>query len=101
MTVPRRKPSSAAGRIPADLIRAIRRFHGLDQLALAEAFQVSPRTIIRWEKRGTHPDLLPVDVRARIPEWRKELLIWMRRRYEATASPDNRKKEESPPCAGT
>lgn len=94
MSVPARKPSAATGRIPANIIRAVRRFHSLDQVALAEAFQVAVRTVIRWEQRGMHPDLLPEDPGAKAgPKWRKTLWFWMHGRYCATASPDNTKNQ--------
>jgi hypothetical protein len=97
VTVPARKAAPVAtGRIPAKTIRALRRFHGLDQLALAEAFQVSTRTVIRWEQKGIHPDLLPRETGShRMPDWRQKLLHWMLRRFELTGSPDNQKKAES------
>jgi hypothetical protein len=79
-------------RVPASTIRAIRRFHALDQAGLAHAFQVSVRTVIRWEQKGVDPDNLPLGEGARDPKWRKKLLFWMLRRYELTASPDNRKE---------
>lgn len=86
-------------RVPASTIRAVRRFHGLDQAAMAVAFQVSVRTVIRWEQKGVDPNNLqqgggPAAISARDPEWRKKLLFWMLRRYELTASPDNQKKGE-------
>jgi hypothetical protein len=89
---PQPAPSaSIPARVPASTIRAIRRFHALDQAGLADAFQVSVRTVIRWEQKGVAPALLPQDgPPVRDPEWRKKLLIWMIRRYELTASPDNR-----------
>lgn len=73
-----------ADRVPAETIRAIRRFHGRDQVDFAACFQVSTRTVIRWEQRGLDPLTLE-------PEWRRELLKWLMGRYRATASPDNRK----------
>lgn len=98
MTVPARKAAPlATGRIPAQTILAIRRFHGLDQRGLAEAFQVSTRTVIRWEQRGLHPDLLPEDAGAKPPDFRKKLLHWMIRRYELTGSPDTRPTQGETP----
>lgn len=93
MTVPARKAAPlATGRIPAATIRAIRRFHAADQETLAAAFQVSSRTIIRWEQNGVHPDLLPLDPRSKTRDWRKKLLLWMLARFERAASPDNRQE---------
>lgn len=77
--------------MPASTIRAIRRFHALDQEGLAAAFQVSVRTVIRWEQKGVDPDLLPPGDAD--PEWRKKLLFWMRDRLNGTGSPDTRPKE--------
>lgn len=79
--------------MPASTIRAVRRFHALDQAGLAHAFQVSVRTVIRWEQKGVDPNLLPLDEAATRPKWRQDLLFWMLGRYQATASPDNRKQE--------
>jgi DNA-binding XRE family transcriptional regulator len=69
-------------RLAADTIRAIRRFHTLDQAGLAACFKVSTRTVIRWEKDGL--DTTKLD-----PKWRVQLLKWLHGRYQSTASPDN------------
>jgi hypothetical protein len=84
-----------AERLPGDLVRAVRLFHALDQAGLAESFQVSVRTVIRWEQRGIDPELLPVDQGAKQPKWRKLLILWMLARYRRTASPDTRKTEST------
>lgn len=65
----------------ADLVRRVRLFHGWSQVAFAAVFNVSPRTIKRWEQRGTYfpdPALDAVNHAARI--WR-ELHV----RFEAAA----------------
>jgi len=42
---------------PADLVKRVRLFHGWTQDGFAALFNVSRRTIIRWEERGTYfPD---------------------------------------------
>ena len=92
MTAPAATPAALPARVPASTVRAMRRFHALDQVGLASAFQVSVRTVIRWEQRGVDPALLPQDVPARDPKWREKLLFWMLERYRATGSPDNRQE---------
>ena len=77
---------TGSARVPASTIRAIRRFHALDQQQFAECFQVAVRTVIRWEQKGIDPALLD-------GKWRKDLLFWMLGRYERAGSPDNRPKE--------
>lgn len=57
---------------PGDLIRRVRLFHGWTQDGFAALFNVSRRTIIRWEERGTYftdPDLEP-DITAGVV-WRQ------------------------------
>lgn len=83
--------------MPASTIRAVRRFHALDQAGLAAAFQVSVRTVIRWEQKGIDPDNL-IQAGRPDPEWRKKLLFWLIGRLNGTASPDNRPKEGNPTC---
>jgi len=84
-----------AERLPGELVRAVRLFHALDQAGLAKSFQVSVRTVIRWEQRGIDPELLPVDQGAKQPKWRKLLILWLLARYRRTASPDTRKMEST------
>ena len=65
----------------ADLIRRVRLFHGWTQEGFAALFNVSGRTIIRWEQRGTFfpdPDLYTWSAPGRI--W-KQILA----RFEAAA----------------
>jgi len=61
-------------------------------------FQLSLRTIYRWESRGVNPSSLPLDPKAtKDASWRRNLLIWMLERYKATGVSDTRKKRgESP-----
>jgi hypothetical protein len=89
VSAPAAEPASlpAAARVPASTIRAIRLFHALDQRDFSDCFQISERTVIRWEKRGIRPALLE-------PKWRRELLIWMLGRYQRAGSPDTRKKQQ-------
>jgi transcriptional regulator with XRE-family HTH domain len=80
--------------VPADTIRGMRIFHRLSREGLATLFQVSPRTVYRWEEKGAVPNALPLEELAKVDrEWRRKLLIWMVERYEAAAVTDNRKKE--------
>ena len=84
---PQPAPASVPARVPASTIRAVRLFHRLSVAAFAGAFQVTARTIFRWEKDG-------VDLNAIDPEWRRKLLIWMLERYRATSVSDNRSIQE-------
>lgn len=64
---------------PGDLVRRVRLFHGWTQEGFAALFNVSRRTIIRWEERGTffHDPALDIhNHHARV--WRSILV-----RYEA------------------
>lgn len=74
-------------------MRAVRLFHAQDQAGMAHTFNVSVRTVIRWEQRGVIPALLPIDRASKQPKWREKLLFWMLARYRLTASPDTRKTE--------
>ena len=49
-------------------------------------FDVTERTVFRWEQRGVDPNLLE-------PEWRRKLLLWLLERFEKTGVSDTRKKE--------
>lgn len=65
-----------------DLVRRVRLFHGWTQEAFAALFDVSRRTIIRWEERGTYfadPALDPHNHHASV--WRA-----IHVRYEAAAA---------------
>jgi transcriptional regulator with XRE-family HTH domain len=67
--------------VSGDLIRRVRLFHGWTQDGLASLFNVSRRTIIRWEERGTYfsdPDLEPLIAAGRF--WRQ-----IHARFEAAA----------------
>jgi hypothetical protein len=72
--------------VPASTIHAVRLFHRLSVEGLAICFDVTPRTVFRWEERGVDPALLE-------PGWRRELLLWLLERFERTGVTDNRKKE--------
>lgn len=88
------------GRVPAETIRLCRRFHRLTPEAMARCFQVSLRTIQRWEASGVDPRSLPADPYAHPksgPDWRAKLLIFLLSRYQATGVGDNRGREESHP----
>lgn len=66
---------------PPELVRSVRLFHGWTQEGFAALFNVSGRTIIRWEQRGTFfpdPDLHTWSAPGRI--W-KQILA----RFEAAA----------------
>jgi DNA-binding transcriptional regulator YiaG len=60
---------SRAPNVDAGEIRRCRAFHGWTQEGFAALFNVSRRTIIRWELRGAHfgdPMLEPFDQHARV-----------------------------------
>jgi len=82
-------PPKSPVRVPASTIRRLRLLHGLRQEGLAACFQVSERTVIRWEERGIDPARLE-------PKWRKDLLFWMLERLQRAGSPDNRKQQGAP-----
>jgi DNA-binding XRE family transcriptional regulator len=63
-------------RVSGDLIRLVRLFHGRDQEEFAKCFQVSRRTVIRWEQRG---NCFITDEKA----FRPQLWGWMHGRYLA------------------
>jgi transcriptional regulator with XRE-family HTH domain len=80
--------------VPAAIIRAVRIFHGFSRDQFAEVFQVSLRTVFRWESDGVDPASLQLDPGARSgPEWRRQYMFWLLERYEATGVSDTRKKE--------
>lgn len=84
------------GRIPAATIRRLRAFHNVQREELAAMFEVSVRTVFRWEEGGVDPAALPLDPDAHPnagPEWRRKLLFWMLDRFEKTGVSDTRKKE--------
>lgn len=90
------QPAAAAAppdRIPAQTIRRLRLFYSHSQPQLAEVFQVSLRTIYRWESGGLVLAALKIDPAGNPPDWRKKLLLWMLDRYEKTAVTDTRKQE--------
>jgi len=75
---------------------------------MAEAFQVTPRTVFRWERDGVDPDALQLDPGAlpastvtpagQGPEWRRNLLNWLLDRYRehrASLTDKEIKKEEA------
>lgn len=68
--------NQAAAVVAADLIRCVRIFHALDQEAFGKCFQVSRRTVIRWEKGGNSF----IDDEK---EFRSQLWVWMLDRYYA------------------
>jgi hypothetical protein len=82
--------TATPARVPAATVRAVRLFHRHDQTSFAGCFQVTTRTVIRWEQRG-------VDLSKLEPKWRAELLIWLLGRYESTASRDTRNQGEVHP----
>ena len=84
--------------MPASTIRRVRIFHGFSRLDFAEVFQVSERTVFRWERDGVDPDSLALDPAARSgPEWRRNYMKWLLERFEAAHVSDNRKTGESHP----
>jgi len=85
LNAPAATPAAPPARVPAATVRAIRSFFKLGQETFAECFQVSERTVIRWEQRGIDPALLG-------PEWRKKLLFWMLGHLQPTPSPDSPKE---------
>jgi hypothetical protein len=88
MTGPAGNADPVPARVPAKTIRLVRLFHRLEQAGFAACFQVTLRTVYRWEKGGVDPELLE--------PWRRKLLFWMRQRYEATASVTTEKQGDHP-----
>lgn len=89
--------ASVPARVPASTIRAIRRMHARSREDFALMFQVTVRTVFRWERDGVDPATLQLDPRAISgPEWRRNLLTWLLGRLEARVTDTRKKQGESP-----
>jgi hypothetical protein len=95
LTAPAGNPVLVPARVPAATIRAMRIFHRLSLEGMAIAFDVTLRTVYRWEKGGVDPSTMAVDPHGAPPDWRAKLLLWMLDRYESTGVSDNRKKGQA------
>ena len=87
--------------MPAATIRLVRKFHSFTRDQFAEVFEVSLRTVFRWESEGVDPDSLALDPGARSgPDWRRKYMNWLLERFNAFHVSDTRKKQqEVDPCS--
>ena len=89
-------PAALPARVPASTVRAVRIFHGFTREDFADVFEVTLRTVFRWERDGVDPMSLQLDPNAHPnagPEWRRKYLIWLLDRYEQLRVTDNRKQQ--------
>ena len=96
MTAQPAPSASTPARVPASTVRAVRLFHGFTRADFADVFEVTLRTVFRWERDGVDPTSLQLDPNAHPnagPEWRRKYLIWLLDRYEQLRVTDNRKQQ--------
>jgi hypothetical protein len=68
--------------------------HALNREDFALMFNITVRTVFRWERDGVDPATLQLDPGARSgPEWRRNLLTWLLDRLAATGVSDTRNRE--------